>query len=117
MNFTESIKYCLQNAVKSKGRGSRSEFWWFFLYYFLFIYAGTLIVAIWDSPFSALVYVVIVFYHLIALANAGIRRMHDVGKHGIFYFIPLVGLFFAVQPGDLNSNKYGDPTTKKSINA
>lgn len=112
MGFTESIKHCLKNAVKSKGRGSRSEFWWFFLYYLIFVYAGILFVAAWDTPFSGLLYVAFIFYHLIALANAGVRRMHDVGKHGIFYFIPLINLYFAVQPGDLNPNKYGDPTSK-----
>ena len=112
MSFTESIKYCLANAVRSKGRGSRSEFWWFFLYYIIFIYVGILIAAIFDSPFVILLFFVALVYHAIALANAGIRRMHDTGMNGIFYFIPIVNLFYAVAPGDIDSNKYGEPASK-----
>ena len=45
-----------------------------------------------------------------------IRRLHDIGKSGWYYFIclvPVVGciilIYFVAQPSDPNPNQYGDP--------
>ena len=45
-----------------------------------------------------------------------VRRMHDTGRSGWFWFlglIPVVGpiilIVFLVQPGDPGPNQYGDP--------
>jgi uncharacterized membrane protein YhaH (DUF805 family) len=40
----------------------------------------------------------------IALA---MRRMHDVGKSGVYVFIPIYDLILAATPGEIGKNQYG----------
>ena len=101
MTFGQSIKTCFSKYVTFSGRASRSEYWWFALFCFI----------IGCIP-------VVNFLGLLLLLPSlavGVRRMHDIGKSGLFVllaFIPLVNLFFLYlcilesQPG---ANKWGEP--------
>lgn len=40
---------------------------------------------------------------------AGWRRMHDVGRSGLWFFVPVVGLLFAIWSGQTIANRYGAP--------
>jgi len=40
MNFKESINTCLKKYTQTEGRASRSEFWYFFLFYIGLIVAS-----------------------------------------------------------------------------
>jgi len=42
MNFADAIKICFKKYANFNGRASRSEFW----YFFLFFYAGLAVVAL-----------------------------------------------------------------------
>jgi uncharacterized membrane protein YhaH (DUF805 family) len=108
MNAIDSVITCYQKAFNGKGRATRSEFWWFVLFNFVILYLFASSAA--DSP----LFVVIYLGNLIVQMNAGFRRMHDVGKNGIFYFIPIINLLFAITEGDPEENKYGSPPIKLS---
>jgi len=35
MSFADSVKGCMQKSFTLQGRASRSEYWWFYLFYFI----------------------------------------------------------------------------------
>ena len=109
----------LKNYATFSGRARRSEYWYFFLYHFIFCIAAVMI-----DNFLGLAYIGKVYgpiYSLYSLAvfipslAVGVRRMHDIGKSGwmlLAVLIPLIGaiwililLFTDSQPG---SNKWGE---------
>ena len=45
MNFSQSISHCFSNYANFKGRASRSEFWWFFLFVTILEFGAD----IWDA--------------------------------------------------------------------
>ena len=106
MSFIEAVKSCLAGYVKFSGRASRSEYWWFVLFYFLV----ALVSAFLGHIISGLVALAL-FLPSLAVA---VRRLHDIGKSGwwiLIGFVPLVGwlilLYFAVQPSQDGANDYG----------
>lgn len=65
------------------GRSTRSEFWWFYLVQFIAVIISGGILA---------------FIFLPLLLAVGVRRMHDVGKSGWFFLVPLYNIYLLVQP-------------------
>jgi uncharacterized membrane protein YhaH (DUF805 family) len=96
------------------GRARRSEYWYFVLFNFL----NSILTSMMDLTFGLYnpetgygvintIYAALVLVPAIAV---GVRRMHDVGKSGWYFLIPLYNIFLAVRPGDPGENKYGtDP--------
>jgi len=109
MTFSESVNACLSKSFDAKGRASRSEFWWFYLFNtvtYIFtqvastITTGTLSTVLawsWLALFPAEI-------------SAGIRRMHDVDRSGWFYLIPIYNIVLLVEIGTAGPNRYGDRT-------
>jgi len=53
---------------------------------------------------------VIILIFFLPNTAIGVRRMHDIGKSGWFYLIPIYNLILACTLGDEGSNMYGpDP--------
>ena len=116
MTFQESIAKCMSNYANFKGRASRSEYWWFYLFVliidkvFTFLNALTLsnevaeIASLWGS---------LIF--LPPLLAASVRRLHDRNKSGwwlliAFTIIGLIPLIYWLgKEGFKNVNEYGDP--------
>jgi len=104
------------------GRARRKEYWTFrllnILIYFCFI--AELLINQNNNPILAMLMLVFVFAMLIPTIAITIRRLHDTGRSGWWYFIdcvPLIGslwLFVLTlldsQPG---TNKYG-PNPKET---
>ena len=93
----------LKKYAVFEGRATRPEYWYFFLFNFL-IACGLFII-------GSFVHVLMILYFLYALAvvipglAVTVRRLHDIGKSGFWFFIvlvPILGvlvlLFFMVQP-------------------
>jgi uncharacterized membrane protein YhaH (DUF805 family) len=117
----------LKKYAVFSGRSRRKEYWFFVLFNVIFLIAAALLdnlfhTTLGNSPYG-------VFYYLYALAvvlpgiGLVIRRLHDVGKSGWWYFIALIPLVGAIwllvllctdsQPGD---NQYGpNPKTAATI--
>lgn len=116
MTFTESIQTCFKKWRTVKGTASRSEFWFFTLFITLvliplfilfFVTAGSAGDHSSGTASLLVLGILIVVYICILPASicATVRRLHDIGKPGTYYFvsfIPYVGsailLYFLVQP-------------------
>ena len=120
MSFIESITVCFKKYFDFKGRASRSEFWYFVLFYY-----GLSIFLIYMSGIlnsDALLYAGFIFYFLIGWIPAlavSVRRLHDIDKTGfaiLVQLIPIIGIIifivWAITDGDKKKNYYG-PRPKK----
>jgi len=100
-----AVSACLKKYATFEGRASRSEYWFFALFYIIvsllsgFIEGITGIMGLGYLPFLAL------FIPSIAV---GCRRMHDVGRSGWFQLVPIYNLILALTPSNPGTNKYGD---------
>ena len=118
MTFTESISTCFKKYFVIQGRASKSEFWWFQLlwsasFFIMFIFEGLEAVTYFFYGIILIIF--------IPLFTVGVRRLHDTGKSGFYYFwslVPFVGslivLAFMLGDGTKGRNQYGDNPLKKS---
>lgn len=113
MTFLDSIETCFKKSFQIKGRASKSEFWWFTLFYFIAIFSLVMI-----NETLAIIFLLIILPASICVT---VRRLHDQGKSGFFYFIsiiPYVGglilLFMCAMDGTKGKNKFGPSPLKKS---
>ena len=118
--MVEQYKEYFLNVILKKyatfdGRAGRREFWMFVLFNFLTgMGIGILsVVPVVGGIFSALsgIYSLAVMVPNIAI---GVRRLHDIGRKGIFYlfiFIPIVGaimlIVWFVTEGNPGENEFG----------
>jgi uncharacterized membrane protein YhaH (DUF805 family) len=116
----------LQNYTVFSGRSTRSEYWFFILFNFIFAIVAMIIDNIIGTTLKMdtingainipygyiyLLYALAVFLPSLALT---VRRLHDVGKSGWFILIgliPIVGaiwlLVLMVTDSDPRDNEYG----------
>ena len=95
MGFTESLKICFGKYAKFDGRASRSEFWYFILFTFVYFFvAGFLLALTGASQASidgAILFLLIpIFMPSIAVAA---RRLHDINQSGWMQCIFIPGFF------------------------
>jgi uncharacterized membrane protein YhaH (DUF805 family) len=131
MTFGESIKTCFAKFATWQGRASRSEYWFFILYSFIVQIAAMVVDNVLGTTFSitdpgtgeAISMGYGWIYILAALANflpglaVLVRRLHDTGRSGWWYWIALVPLIGAIlllvwfcSRGTQGANQYGpDP--------
>lgn len=107
MGFTEAIKTCFNKYATFQGRASRSEYWYWCLFYFL-------IFILTEVPYIEYLALIAALLVVIPSISVGVRRLHDIGKSGWWYlvaFIPLIGglilLYFAVLDSQPGENQYG----------
>ena len=139
MSFMDSIKSCFGKYARFAGRAPRSEFWFFALFIWLVM---TVLQVLMFSMFDTegmmaaaqngtlepglgmafpvvpaillLVFFVITFLPYLSVM---VRRLHDTGRSGWWYWIglvPVIGIFillyFFVSKGTEGDNDYGsDP--------
>jgi len=133
MSFAQSVRTCLGKYADFDGRGSRPEFWWFYLFTTLVnlvlgipYYALALAAAmVTDSGLVSVLMVASIVWLVLWLAAslglfipflaAGSRRLHDSGKSGwllLLFLVPCGGLALLVlwlldsSPGE---NFFGAP--------
>lgn len=110
--------YCIKNAFNFSGRARRKEYWIFLLYNVVIIFSIILIgtslgsVRYRDTTFSiaALYVLFILIPHLAAV----VRRLHDTGRSGTWWFIrfvPIVGsiwlFILLIENSQHGINKWG----------
>ena len=89
MNFKNAIKTCLKDKYANfKGRASRSEFWFFYLF-ILIGYAISFIFITISLNFFFIVFGILVLGVVIPSFAVAVRRLHDVNKSGSFVLLPL----------------------------
>ena len=116
MNFLESLKTCYKKVFNYRGRASKSEYWWFQLYFTLFAILTFYIVE--THTFGQVLFVLWVFNNL-PLLSVAVRRCHDMNKSGwsvLWSLVPFIGAFIVLimlaGDGTKGKNKFG-PKPKK----
>ncbi|MBY0577059.1 MAG: DUF805 domain-containing protein [Gallionellaceae bacterium] len=109
MTFGKAISTCFAKYVDFKGRASRPEFWWFYLFTILLSWGSILVDS---SQALSMIVNLAVFLPVIA---AGSRRLHDTNRSGwwqlimltVIGIIPLV-IWWAGK-GSEQDSQYGSP--------
>ena len=89
MNFKNAIKTCLKDKYFNfKGRASRSEFWFFYLFLVIgyAITISTIFISIKLFIGTILIFALAMIIPSIAVT---VRRLHDINKSGWFILLPL----------------------------
>ena len=84
MGFAESLRTCFGKYAKFDGRASRSEFWYFVLFCFVyFLVAGFLLgfSGVSDAAFDGATLVLLIPIFIPSIAVAA-RRLHDINQSG-----------------------------------
>jgi uncharacterized membrane protein YhaH (DUF805 family) len=100
-----AISVCFKKYATFDGRASRSEFWYFTLFYLIVnLLAGALEGIIGIAGLSYIPYLALLLPSIAVSA----RRMHDTGRSGWFQLVPFYNLILACTASNPGSNKYGD---------
>lgn len=104
MDFITAVKTCFSKYATFEGRARRSEYWWWAVFSFLMGLLGLIPVLGW---------IIAVAIMLPGLA-VSVRRLHDTGRSGWWWFlclIPLIGaivlIIFYTQDSQPGENAYG----------
>ncbi len=114
MGFVDAIKSGFNNYVNFSGRASRSEYWYWILFYILVGIVASVIDAALGIGFLGALVSLGLFLPSLAVA---VRRLHDLDKSGWWFlliFIPLVGAIILIvwfcTKGTTGPNRFGpDP--------
>jgi len=120
MGFVEAVKSAFSRIFDFKGRSSRSEYWWFYLFTVIVAFVlGILMGAGGDSivgMLGMLLYGLFILAILIPSLSLSFRRMHDKDMSAwllLVGLVPIIGLiliYWFVTRGTVGPNKYGpDP--------
>lgn len=123
MTFSESVATCLAKYATFQGRATRSEYWWWALFTTVIGIAvgfatglvGGLLGGVFKdmgTVVSGLVGLALLIPSLAVL----VRRLHDSGRSGWWFWIslvPVIGtiwlLILLVMPTEPATNRYGAP--------
>lgn len=103
LSILEAISSCFQKFSDFSGRASRTEYWYFVLFFFLMFF----LVRVPLGPIRAMVTIVFLLSIMPFLA-VGSRRMHDSGNSGWMQLVPFYNLILLCKRGDKGKNRYGD---------
>ena len=111
INLFNAIKICFQKIFIFTNRASRSEYWWFILFYTIFATIPTFV------PNENVVVFRYIMFLLLFIPGIAVtvRRLHDINKSGWFIFIsliPILGsiivLVMTIEKGTLGKNRFGE---------
>lgn len=124
MTFSQAIQSVFANYKSIKGRATRSEYWYWILFTVIVrlltvipVIMMAMVTPDWSMlvPFFLAALAISLFLWLLTIAVA-IRRLHDQGLNGYFYFlflIPSIGslieLVMMLQPSQKTVNEWGAP--------
>ena len=119
MTFSESIKSVYAQYATFSGRASRSEYWWFQLYFFL----GLILISIFcvsicitlgeQYSFVILLCAAYILAHIVPRLALLVRRLHDSSNSGLLALLILLSgpgalvLFIFTLLASDGDNKYG----------
>lgn len=95
LSFVDAVQTCFKKYAVFKGRASRSEYWWFFLFnsiVSIFFFVIFRMVSVLLIPLFYL-YSLAVFLPVLAVTT---RRLHDTGQSFKFYLFIVLGEIVAV---------------------
>lgn len=126
MGFKEAVKNVYNKYAEFQGRATRSEYWYFYLFFVIvdlvLVYGSAIIGSIFNGleGYAQGTMVGTLLYGLFALASlvpslaVAVRRLHDTSRSGwnlLWGILPLIGaiilLIYLVQPSK-EDNHYGE---------
>jgi uncharacterized membrane protein YhaH (DUF805 family) len=147
MTFLESIKTCLDKYATFSGRASRSEYWWFVLFWIIGGFVLDMIFSI-DLPVNSNgvagkellsgEHVNVALRNPVAqwaqwignwllfipFLSVAVRRLHDINRSGwwqLINFFPFVGwivfLYWMIKKGTPGPNRFGEDPLQQDDNA
>lgn len=122
MGFVDAIRSGISKYSTWQGRATRSEYWYFVLFYIAALVSVVAIMAIFEGivgdaadAFFGLIFIAILIFFVSPMLAVSIRRLHDINRSGWWYWInliPYVGaivfIVFMCTRGDHFINDYGD---------
>jgi uncharacterized membrane protein YhaH (DUF805 family) len=100
-----AISVCFKKYAIFSGRASRSEYWFFYLFYIIILVVGMIVAGAVGIPNLEYLFVLPLWLPLLA---AGIRRIHDTGRSGWFILVPIYNLVLLLSSSNPGTNTYGD---------
>ena len=111
IDLFNAIKICFQKFFIFTNRASRSEYWWFILFYTIFATIPTLVP---NENVVVFGYIMSLLLFIPGIAVT-VRRLHDINKSGWFILIsliPILGsiivLVMTIEKGTLGKNRFGE---------
>jgi uncharacterized membrane protein YhaH (DUF805 family) len=106
-----AVQTCLSKYLVLKGRATRSEYWWYIAFQLTSLVAFLALEEVLGiGPAGRVLWLLLTF---IPGITAAVRRLHDTGRSGGWYFIsyvPFIGwlwmLVLMLMPSD-RDNEYG----------
>jgi len=106
------LRVVKDNYANFGGRARRKEYWMFVLFNMLFVFAALVVDYILGT--FPLLYVLYILGIILPSIAVTVRRLHDVGKSGWWYFIVLIPIIGAIwllvllcTDGTPGANSYG----------
>lgn len=102
MGFGDAIRVCMKEKYASfEGRATRAEYWYFYLFFILVLIGGAIVGGILGAILSGgdgevAAGLAVIVYGIIALGfvcpaiSVLVRRLHDTGRSGWWYWIALI---------------------------
>lgn len=94
MNMRDAIVTCFSKYADFSGRARRSEYWFWVLSNLIVGFVANMISSLLGS---LTLYLIVIVALLIPSISVTVRRLHDIGKSGWYYLlpvVPLVAMFF-----------------------
>lgn len=121
MNLSQAVRSGYKNFFNYTSRASRSEYWYFVLFYYITMIASFLVFS-FSPPLKVFVYFLISIFIGLPLWFLLIRRLHDINRSGWWQFItliPLVGgiilFIWLCKKGDEKPNRFGPFTEQEPV--
>ena len=120
-------KVVIENYANFNGRARRSEYWYFTLANLILLTIGVILDNVLGINFGRIPYGPISIFYYLAILIPGlaviVRRLHDVGKSGWYFFIsfiPFIGgiwlLVLFLTDSQAGDNQYGpNPKTADEV--
>ena len=126
MDFGDAVRVCMKEKYASfEGRATRAEYWYFYLFFILVLIGGVIVGAILGAVLSigdgetaaglaVIVYAIITLGFVCPSISVLVRRLHDIGRSGWWFWIALIPCFggivifiFTLLGSQEHNNKYG----------
>jgi len=100
-----AISVCFKKYATFSGRASRSEYWFFYLFYIIIYVIGMVVESSAGITNLSTLFVLPILLPQLAVS---VRRMHDTDHSGWFLLVPIYNLILLCTASTPGSNKHGD---------
>jgi hypothetical protein len=100
-----AISVCFKKYATFSGRASRSEYWFFYLFYIIIYVIGMVVESSAGITNLSTLFVLPILLPQLAVS---VRRMHDTDHSGWFLLVPIYNLILLCTASTSGSNKHGD---------